>query len=157
MVPFSYLNVLFLIIKLLPFANITHCNSSIIGTKLTLKLGDYTITEGGFAADLGFEKFIDIVTSQYSEDKDVGFFYEKFKEKCQERIIQGKPQPACLFYRTEFGEIDQTEKLICQKCGKEALTCPICKQNLFLKEEIVREKNCGTLFQKNHITMWIRS
>ena len=48
-----------------PFANIAHGNSSIIGTKLALKLVDYTITEGGFAADLGFEKFVDIVARQY--------------------------------------------------------------------------------------------
>jgi len=49
-----------------PFANIAHGNSSIIGTKLALKLADYTITEGGFAADLGFEKFVDIVARQYN-------------------------------------------------------------------------------------------
>ncbi len=48
-----------------PFANIAHGNSSIIGTKIALKLADYTITEGGFAADLGFEKFVDIVARQY--------------------------------------------------------------------------------------------
>ncbi|MCK5409164.1 MAG: formate--tetrahydrofolate ligase, partial [Candidatus Heimdallarchaeota archaeon] len=48
-----------------PFANIAHGNSSIIGTKLAMKLADYTITEGGFAADLGFEKFVDIVARQY--------------------------------------------------------------------------------------------
>ncbi len=48
-----------------PFANIAHGNSSVIGTKLALKLADYAITEGGFAADLGFEKFIDIVARQY--------------------------------------------------------------------------------------------
>ena len=47
------------------FTNIAHGNSSIIATKLALKLADYTITEGGFAADLGFEKFVDIVTRQY--------------------------------------------------------------------------------------------
>jgi len=49
-----------------PFANIAHGNSSIIGTKIALKLADYTITEGGFAADLGFEKFVDIVARQYN-------------------------------------------------------------------------------------------
>jgi len=44
-----------------PFANIAHGNSSLIATKLALKLADYVITEGGFGSDLGFEKFIDIV------------------------------------------------------------------------------------------------
>lgn len=44
-----------------PFANIAHGNNSILATRLALKLGDYTVTEGGFAADLGAEKFFDIV------------------------------------------------------------------------------------------------
>lgn len=45
-----------------PFANIAHGCNSILATKLAMKLGDYTITEGGFGADLGGEKFMDIVT-----------------------------------------------------------------------------------------------
>jgi len=44
-----------------PFANIAHGNSSLIGDLVGLKLADYVVTEGGFASDLGFEKFIDIV------------------------------------------------------------------------------------------------
>jgi formate--tetrahydrofolate ligase len=44
-----------------PFANIAHGNSSLIATKYALKMADYVITEGGFAADLGGEKFFDIV------------------------------------------------------------------------------------------------
>ncbi len=47
------------------FANIAHRNSSIIGNKLALKLADYDLTEGGFAADLDFKKFVDIVARQY--------------------------------------------------------------------------------------------
>ena len=43
-----------------PFANIAHGCNSIIATKLALKLGDYIITEAGFGADLGAEKFLDI-------------------------------------------------------------------------------------------------
>lgn len=44
-----------------PFANIAHGNNSVIATRLALKLADYVVTEGGFAADLGAEKFFDIV------------------------------------------------------------------------------------------------
>ncbi|MGI5853677.1 MAG: formate--tetrahydrofolate ligase [Bacillota bacterium] len=44
-----------------PFANIAHGNNSIIATKMALKLSDYVITEGGFASELGAEKFFDIV------------------------------------------------------------------------------------------------
>ncbi|QTM06640.1 formate--tetrahydrofolate ligase [Brachyspira hyodysenteriae] len=43
-----------------PFANIAHGCNSILATKMALKLSDYTITEAGFAADLGAEKFLDI-------------------------------------------------------------------------------------------------
>jgi formate--tetrahydrofolate ligase len=43
-----------------PFANIAHGNSSLLGDRLGLKLGDYVVTEGGFGADMGFEKFVDI-------------------------------------------------------------------------------------------------
>lgn len=43
-----------------PFANIAHGCNSIIATKLALKLGEYTVTEAGFGADLGAEKFLDI-------------------------------------------------------------------------------------------------
>ena len=43
-----------------PFANIAHGCNSIIATRLALKLGDYVITEAGFGADLGAEKFLDI-------------------------------------------------------------------------------------------------
>ena len=43
-----------------PFANIAHGCNSIIATKMAIKLADYTITEAGFGADLGAEKFLDI-------------------------------------------------------------------------------------------------
>ncbi|HES8318765.1 formate--tetrahydrofolate ligase [Streptococcus pyogenes] len=43
-----------------PFANIAHGCNSVLATKLALKYGDYAVTEAGFGADLGAEKFIDI-------------------------------------------------------------------------------------------------
>ena len=43
-----------------PFANIAHGCNSIMATRMALKLGDYAITEAGFGADLGAEKFLDI-------------------------------------------------------------------------------------------------
>ena len=43
-----------------PFANIAHGCNSVIATRLAMKLSDYTVTEAGFGADLGAEKFIDI-------------------------------------------------------------------------------------------------
>jgi len=44
-----------------PFGNIAHANNSIIADRVALKLADYVVTEGGFASDLGFQKFSDIV------------------------------------------------------------------------------------------------
>src|SRR4029450_6905989 len=43
-----------------PFANIAHGCNSVMATKTALKLADYVVTEGGFGADLGAEKFLDI-------------------------------------------------------------------------------------------------
>ena len=43
-----------------PFANIAHGCNSVMATRMALKVSDYTVTEGGFAADLGAEKFIDL-------------------------------------------------------------------------------------------------
>lgn len=43
-----------------PFANIAHGCNSVIATKIAMKLGDYAVTEAGFGADLGAEKFLDI-------------------------------------------------------------------------------------------------
>ena len=43
-----------------PFANIAHGCNSVMATKIAMRLGDYTVTEAGFGADLGAEKFLDI-------------------------------------------------------------------------------------------------
>jgi methylenetetrahydrofolate dehydrogenase (NADP+)/methenyltetrahydrofolate cyclohydrolase/formyltetrahydrofolate synthetase/formate--tetrahydrofolate ligase len=43
-----------------PFANIAHGNSSILADRVALRLGDYVVTESGFGADIGMEKFFDI-------------------------------------------------------------------------------------------------
>ena len=44
-----------------PFANIAHGNNSLVADRVALKLGDYVLTESGFGADMGMEKFFDIV------------------------------------------------------------------------------------------------
>lgn len=51
-----------------PFANIAHGNSSIMADKIALKLADYVVTESGFGADMGMEKFFDI-KCRYSGNK----------------------------------------------------------------------------------------
>jgi formate--tetrahydrofolate ligase len=47
-----------------PFANIAHGNNSLLATRYALKMADVAVTEGGFASDLGAEKFFDIVCRQ---------------------------------------------------------------------------------------------
>ena len=54
-----------------PFANIAHGCNSIIATKLALKLSDYVVTEAGFGADLGAEKFLNIKTRKLEKNPDV--------------------------------------------------------------------------------------
>src|SRR5256884_3361504 len=44
-----------------PFANIAHGNNSLVADRVALKVGDYVVTESGFGADMGMEKFFDIV------------------------------------------------------------------------------------------------
>ncbi len=47
-----------------PFANIAHGNSSLIADRIALKIADYVVTESGFGADMGMQKFMDIVCRQ---------------------------------------------------------------------------------------------
>lgn len=53
-----------------PFANIAHGCNSILGTRLALKISDYVVTEAGFGADLGAEKFLDIKCREASLHPD---------------------------------------------------------------------------------------
>ncbi len=53
-----------------PFANIAHGCNSVIATKIAMKLSDYTITEAGFGADLGAEKFLDIKSRNLPKKPD---------------------------------------------------------------------------------------
>lgn len=53
-----------------PFANIAHGCNSVLATKLALSLGDYAVTEAGFGADLGAEKFLDIKVPQLHRSPD---------------------------------------------------------------------------------------
>lgn len=82
-----------------PFANIAHGCNSIIATKLALKLGDYVITEAGFGADLGAEKFLDIKCRKAELKPDAVVLVATIKaikyhggiekEKIQEENLQG--------------------------------------------------------------------
>ena len=62
-----------------PFANIAHGCNSLIATKMALKLAPITITEAGFAADLGAEKFLDIVSVEGSLHPDLAILVASIK------------------------------------------------------------------------------
>ena len=53
-----------------PFANIAHGCNSILATKMAMKLGDYVVTEAGFGADLGAEKFLNIKCRKFGISPD---------------------------------------------------------------------------------------
>jgi len=82
-----------------PFANIAHGCNSIIATKMARKLGDYVITEAGFGADLGAEKFLDIKCRKLESNPDavvcvatikaIKYHGGIEKEKIQEENIEG--------------------------------------------------------------------
>ena len=82
-----------------PFANIAHGCNSVIATKTALKLADYTITEAGFGADLGAEKFLDIKCRKTGLKPDAVVIVATIKaikyhggvekEKIQEENIEG--------------------------------------------------------------------
>lgn len=54
-----------------PFANIAHGCNSVVATKMALKLGNFVVTEAGFGADLGAEKFVDIKSRKANLNPDV--------------------------------------------------------------------------------------
>ena len=62
-----------------PFANIAHGNNSVLATKYAMKLGDYAVTEAGFASDLGGEKFLDIVCRQAGISPDCAVIVASIK------------------------------------------------------------------------------
>lgn len=86
-----------------PFANIAHGCNSILATKLALKLGDYVVTEAGFGADLGAEKFLDIkcrfgglkpsavviVATIRALKQHGGVAFEELKEENVEAMLKG--------------------------------------------------------------------
>ena len=92
-----------------PFANIAHGCNSVIATKMAMKLSDYVITEAGFGADLGAEKFLDIKCRKARLKPDVIVLVATIKaikyhggvekEKIQEENIEGLKKGIDNLYR----------------------------------------------------------
>ncbi len=76
-----------------PFANIAHGCNSILATKMALKLSDYVVTEAGFAADLGAEKFLDIKARKGNLDPNaivIVATVRALKTNAGEKVLQNK-------------------------------------------------------------------
>ena len=76
-----------------PFANIAHGCNSVLATRTALKLADYVVTEAGFGADLGAEKFFDIKCRKAGLDAGRGR-RRRHRPRAQDarRRRQGRPQ-----------------------------------------------------------------
>ena len=74
-----------------PFANIAHGCNSVVATKMALKLGEYVVTEAGFGADLGAEKFLNIKTRKLGKVPDTVVIVATIKAlKCHGGVEKGK-------------------------------------------------------------------
>ncbi len=84
-----------------PFANIAHGNSSIIADEIALRLSDYTVTEGGFGSDMGFEKACNIKAQQADQAPDCAVIVATLRglkaNSGQVDLKPGQPIPTSLF------------------------------------------------------------
>ncbi len=96
-----------------PFANIAHGNSSIVADRIALRLADYVVTEAGFGADMGFEKFLDIKCRASGLKPDAVVMVTTVRALKMHsgafRIVAGKPLPDGLIQK----DIASLEKGIC--------------------------------------------
>jgi formate--tetrahydrofolate ligase len=80
-----------------PFANIAHGNSSVIADEIALRLGDYVVTESGFGADIGMEKFMDIKCRASGLSPDCVVIVATIRALKMHggvgRVVAGKPLP----------------------------------------------------------------
>lgn len=116
-----------------PFANIAHGCSSIISTDLALKLSDYVITEAGFGADLGAEKFIDIKVRELGKEPDLIVLVVSLravKEKSFEKGIEN-----ILKHYTNLSEFNKKVVVCINRFETDDE-----KEIEFLKNELLKEK-----------------
>jgi formate--tetrahydrofolate ligase len=102
-----------------PFANIAHGNSSVISDRIALRLGEYVVTESGFGADIGMEKFMDIKCRASGLTPDCVVLVATIRALKMHgglgKVIAGKPLPEEL----------RTENLDALRAGSENLIAHI--------------------------------
>ena len=116
-----------------PFANIAHGCSSIISTDLALKLSDYIITEAGFGADLGAEKFLDIKVRELEKEPELIVLVVSLravKEKSFEKGIEN-----ILKHYTNLSEFNKKVVVCINRFETDDE-----KEIEFLKNDLLKEK-----------------
>jgi formate--tetrahydrofolate ligase len=116
-----------------PFANIAHGCSSIISTDLALKLSDYVITEAGFGADLGAEKFLDIKVRELEKELELIVLVVSLravKEKSFEKGIEN-----ILKHYTNLSEFNKKVVVCINRFETDDE-----KEIEFLKNDLLKEK-----------------
>ena len=116
-----------------PFANIAHGCSSIISTDLALKLSDYVITEAGFGADLGAEKFLDIKVRELEKEPELIVLVvslREVKEKSFEKGIEN-----ILKHYTNLSEFNKKVVVCINRFETDDE-----KEIEFLKNDLLKEK-----------------
>ncbi len=98
-----------------PFANIAHGNSSVIADRIALKLSDFTITEGGFGSDMGFEKACNIKAQQAERAPDCAVVVATLRGlKANSGLYDlrpGQPLPEAIFSEDETALLAGFENL----------------------------------------------
>ncbi len=93
-----------------PFANIAHGNSSILADRIALRVSDYVVTEAGFGADMGCEKFFNIKCRQSGLKPDAAVLVVTVRalkaHSGRFKIVPGKPLPEEMF-QEDLGSIEE--------------------------------------------------
>ena len=131
-----------------PFANIAHGCNSVMATQLAMKLGDYAITEAGFGADLGAEKFLDIKCRQAELSPDAVVIVATVRalkmhggvaKKVLNEICQAKGVDVAISKKKKKGAeggIELAEKLLDILAKDEAHFAPIYSLDLPIADKI---------------------
>ena len=137
-----------------PFANIAHGCNSVQATKLAVKLGDYAITEAGFGADLGAEKFMDIKCRMSGMRPDAvvivatvkalkyngGLAKDDLKEENTEALLKGIVNlekhienmqsfgtPVVVAINRFMTDTDKELEIVKEKCREYGVNCALCE------------------------------
>ena len=137
-----------------PFANIAHGCNSVQATKLAVKLGDYAITEAGFGADLGAEKFMDIKCRMSGIRPDAvvivatvkalkyngGLAKDDLKEENTEALLKGIVNlekhienmqsfgtPVVVAINRFMTDTDKELEIVKEKCREYGVNCALCE------------------------------